>query len=271
MASALDQIAIDRLRAVLPAVQQAVTKAALTGGSALASAGQFVSAQAQTATGSAPIVFRQSMTTQQLIDQAMADGWQVVKARTLIPDVGAALAGGHLVIDAIEWRDVAFLGFGNADLAASQFQTYIEQAGSHLYAWAVMQHDDFNLLGFSVRSYRLLLLHSQIQIGAGAIIAIVVAAFAALVIYQYYTQGSSPALDELTKIWHDLVSATVNPVAEAAISWWVVGALAAAGIALASGAAAKRLDVKAPPVPKPPSVGIAAEARSKAGKIGVSI
>lgn len=271
MGSAADQIAIDRLRALLPAIQQVVGQAAQTGPRALASAGQLISLQTQTATGSAPVVFRQSKTAQELISQAMAGGWKVVKARTLIPDVGPALAGGHLTIDAIEWRDVAFLGFGNADLAASQFQTYIEQAGSHLYAWAVMQHDDFDALGFTVRSYRLLLLHSQIQIGAGVIIAIVVAAFAALVIYQYYTQGSSPALDELTKVWRDLVSATVNPVAQAAISWWVVGAVAAAGIALASGAVARRLDVKAPPAPKPPSIGIEAEARSKAGKIGVSV
>lgn len=226
-----------------------------------------VTAAVTQAGGSPPVVIQQSSTVDGLISGALADGWSLAMSRTLIADVTAALDAGHLQLDAVEWKDLSFLGLGNVNLATSQFQSYIEQQGSQLYAWAVMEHDDFDAAGVQIKAYRLLLLHSQIQIGVGAIVAIMVAAFLALVVWQYVTKGESPILDELQKIWADLVSSTINPIAAAATEWYVV-AIGVAGVAaLAFGLAGKRLGVAPPPPPRPPS--FEGEIKSKIGRFGV--
>lgn len=218
--------------------------------------------------GTSPIVIHQSADYHSLISGAFADGWQVVRMRTIHPDISGALAAGHLTLEAVEWKDLAFLGLGNLDLAASNFEQYIAQQGSQLYAWAVMEHTDFDALGVEIKAYRLLLLHSQIQIGAGAIIAILVAAFLAVIIWQYVTTGSSPVLDELQKVWSDLISATVKPIATAGLSVWVIGIGLAGAAALAFGVAGKKLGVAAPPAPKAPSV--KGEVKTKVGGFGIS-
>lgn len=243
-----------------------IQDALIGGGSALEQLGNTIASELTQTGGTPPLVIKQSADDHVLITQAFADGWSIVTSKTLHPDVGAALAAGHLQLDAIEWKDLAFLGLGNVDLAASQFERYIAAQGSQLYAWAVMQHVDFDEVGVEIKAYRLLLLHSQIQIGAGAIIAIVVAAFLAVVIWQYVTTGSSPVLDELSKVWHDLVTSTVNPIATAATEWYVIAAGAAGVIALAFGLAGKRLGVAPPPPPKPPS--FEGEVKTKLGRFG---
>lgn len=211
---------------------------------------------------------RQTATPGYLLTGWQAEGWAVVRQQVIrqIPGDQNGVPTVHLQLDAFEWLDVAAFGLGGTDDAISRLQGYIRAGGSELYSYAMLSRTDFDALGVTVKRYRLVLCHSQVQL-LGAAVVILAAAFAALIFWQYVTTGQSPALHDLQTLWGSAVTSTGQAIGSAggeigsAISGTYINAVLALGaVAVLYSVIAKQAGVKAPPAPRAPSgsVGIKA-------------
>jgi hypothetical protein len=215
---------------------------------------------------------RQNATPEFLLSQWKGDGWRSVRTSITRQIPGDAHGNPivHLQVDGFEWVDVTFMGVGNVDDAVARLRTYIQAAGSDLYAYALLTRTDVDLLGVKLIRYRLVLVHSQVQL-VGAAIVILAAAFAAIIFWQYVTVGHSVALTDLQNTFGGAVTSVGAAVGQAggAITnayWgWVVGLGAVAiGFSLIS----KDLGVKSPPAPRGPSGRIGVRTGGVSGSIG---
>lgn len=215
---------------------------------------------------------RQNATPEFLLSQWKADGWSTVR-KVIVKQIPGDANGNptvHLQVDGFEWVDVTLFGIGNVDDAISRLQGYIRAAGSELYCYHLMTRTDVNLLGLKIVRYRLVVVHSQVQL-VGAAVVILAAAFAAIIFWQYVTVGHSVALADLQNTFGSAVTSVGAAVGQAggAITnayWgWVIGLGAVAvGFSLIS----KDLGVKAPPPPRGPSVNVGAKAGGLSARVG---
>lgn len=210
------------------------------------------------------VAIRQTVTPAFLLTQWRGQGWSTVRSSIVRPVPGDAARQPtvHLQLDAFEWFDVTLFGVGNVDDGIARMRAAIQQRGSDLYAYGLFTRTDVDLLGFKVIRYRLVLLHSQVQLVEFAV-AILAITFAALVFFQYVTTGQSPLLKDLQNMWGSGVTslgAAVGQVGAAISNTYITAALALGGIAVAFGVISKSVGVKAPRTPQAPSGSIGVRA-----------
>lgn len=193
-----------------------------------------------------------------------SQGWSVVRQGVLRPAPFNANGSPAipLQMDAFEWKDITLFGIGNADTALQQLRQYIQAGGSDLYAYALFTRTDINVLGLKVVSYRLVLLHSIVQLLEAAVVILAIA-FAAIIFLQYITTGQAPALNDLKSLWGSAVASVGSAggqITGAISQTYIVAALAVGGIAIALGVISKQAGTKTPPAPKVPggSIGVRA-------------
>jgi hypothetical protein len=185
-------------------------------------------------------------------------GWSIVR-QGVIRQVPGDVAGVPLIrlqLDAYEWDDVNAFGIGNTDDALGKLRAYIQAGGSDLYAYTLFTRTAFNFLGIRVTSYRLVLLHSIVQLLEAAVVIMAIA-FAAIIFIQYVTTGHSPALQDLTQAWSGVINSAGQAVGSAGggLAQPLIWATLFAGVvAIAFAQAQKSAGVKAP-IPKGPSIG----------------
>ena len=225
-------------------------------------------------TSPAPIALQQAATPNWLLTQWQGAGWSVVRSAVLTPvpvgsSSGKVLTPHPLQLDAFQWTDVTLFGIGNADTAIQQLQQQIKQRGSSLFAYALFKQTNFDVLGVKVVSYRLLLLHSQVQLLVWAV-AIIAAAFAATIFIQYLTTGQSPAVKDLQGLWAGVVqpvSDGIQQTTQGIAVVYLLGIAAAGAIAIAVGSSSKAAGVKAPSL-KGPSGSIGVRGGGVSARIG---
>lgn len=181
-----------------------------------------------------------------------AQGWQLLEAKTLSQCPTDANGVPIATVEAFQWVDITLFGWGNTDSAAAQLQQQIKARGSSLYAYAMFTQTNYDALGIKAVSYRLVLLHSFVELAEWAV-AIVAIAFAAIIFLQYLTTGQSPALKDLQNLWGSAVASVgtaASGVAGSVTNTYLGWVAAAGGIALAFGLIAKNIGVKAPPGPR---------------------
>src|SRR5260370_207080 len=140
--------------------------------------------------------------------QWQPQGWRIVKGPTVLKQVpiynDGTIAGGlHLAVEGYEWDDLQGWGIGGSDGGGSRLRQAIQQSGSGPYADALLRGDVVNFLGIRITSYRLVLLHSQVQLLGWALL-ILAATFAAIIFIQYLTTGKAAALDDLNRFFAGL-------------------------------------------------------------------
>lgn len=199
------------------------------------------------------IALRQTVSPDWLLNQWQGQGWQDLGGAVVRPvpysSSGAALV--PLQLDAFEWIDVSAFGIGNTGNAVAQLRAMIQARGSDLYAYKTFRRVDVDVLGVKITRYRLLILHSIVQLLEAAVVILAVA-FAAVIFWQYMTTGQSPALRDLQNVWGSGVAAVGDAAGKVVgqatnVAWgWVVG-LGVAAVALAS--ISKSAGVKAPRSP----------------------
>jgi hypothetical protein len=195
----------------------------------------------------APIALQQSADPHWLLT-AESQGWSVSRHGVLhtIPLNADGSIGPHVQLDAFEWVDIGVFGIDFTESAVAQLADQIAARGSSLYAYALFSQDRFNALGIRVTSYRLLLAHSQVQL-LGWAVAILAAAFAAVIFIQYMTTGHSAAVDDLKNLWGSGVAAVgsaAGTVGQAIATPYIVATLAAGAIAIAVAQISKSRDLK---------------------------
>lgn len=164
----------------------------------------------------------------------------------------------RIAIDAYEWDEVTVLGFGNVGQAMTQMRAAIQARGSDLYAYAIFRTTALNLLGVKVVRYRLVMLHSFVELLEWAV-AILAIAFAAVIFIQYVTTGQAPALKDLQALWGSAVTSvaqggqTITSGVTNAYIGWLVGL---GGLALVFGLASKESGVKPAKLPGSGSFGV---------------
>jgi hypothetical protein len=143
-------------------------------------------------------------------------GWGIVRQSVLraVPGDQNGIPLVSLQVDAYEWDDVNAFGIGNTDDALTRLGNYIRAGGSDLYAYTLFRRTAFNFLGIRVTSYRLVLLHSLVQLLEGAVLIMAIA-FAAIIFLQYVTTGHSPALTDLKNAWQGIISSAGQAVGAA--------------------------------------------------------
>jgi hypothetical protein len=157
------------------------------------------------------IAIRQQVDPAALLQRAIwqAQGWSLYKGPTVVRQVPLYSNGTPAVpvtVDAFEWVDAQLFGVGNADDGIQKLRAAIQQRGSDLYAYALLRREVVNVLGFHVWSYRLVVLHSFVQLLEWAV-AILAIAFAAVIFIQYVTTGRAPALTDLQTFFAGLFKA----------------------------------------------------------------
>jgi hypothetical protein len=185
---------------------------------------------------SAPITLKQAADVHWLLTQ-WRGAWNVERAAVLrpIPLNADGSLGPHVQLDAFQWIDVTVFGIGNVDNAIANLDREIAVRGSSLYAYALLSQDNFNALGVRVKSYRLMLAHSQVQLLFWAV-AIIAAAFAAVIFIQYMTTGQSPAVNDLKSLWGDSITSlgsAAGAVGQGIATPYIWATLAAGAIAIA--------------------------------------
>lgn len=214
------------------------------------------------------IAIREAATYDQLLIQWQAQGWSQIR-NSVLNQVPVGISSGHILIhtqlDAFEWTDVSAFGIGLTGDAVSQMAAYIKQAGSQLHAYALFSHVDFDLLGIKRMSYRLLLYHSQVQLGVAAL-AILAAAFAAAIFLQYIATGEPP-VQSIQQLWAGIVkpvqdgaSGVISGATGSISTVYILGIAVAGAIAIAFGQAGKATGTKISPPKGGPggSVGVRA-------------
>jgi hypothetical protein len=207
------------------------------------------------------VAIKQQIDPSALLSGWKAEGWSVNRKGILRQIPGDAYGNPTipLQIDAFEWLDVTLFGIGNVDDALSRLQGYIRAGGSDLYGYALFQRTDFDALGFKVWRYRLVLVHSIVQLLEAAV-AILAIAFAAVIFIQYLTTGRSPAVADLQGLWSGIISSTGQAVGQAGagiVTPYVWATFAAGGMAalIAVASKASGTNIKTPSGPKG-SVGV---------------
>jgi hypothetical protein len=190
--------------------------------------------------------------------QWQPQGWSVVRRAVIKPVPGDDFGRPIIAIrvEAFEWTDVQGFGIGNTDNALAQLQQQIQQRGSDLYAYTLLRRDVFNFLGIRAFAYRLVLLHSIVELVEFAVLILAIG-FAAIIFLQYTTSGHSPLLQDLQSMWNTGVTSAGNAVGQAVgglASPFIWATLFAGTIAIAFAVAQKSAGVKAP-IPKGPSIG----------------
>jgi hypothetical protein len=203
------------------------------------------------------VAIRQTIDPPSLLVGWRAQGWRTVRQGiiTQVPGDAAGKPTVTLQLDAFEWIDVTFMGVGNTDDALQKLREYIRSGGSDLYAYALFTRTEIDDLGVKVIRYRLVLLHSLVQL-LGAAILIIAIAFAAVIFIQYITTGRAPALDDLKSLWGSAVTSVgtaAGQVGQAVVAPYVWAMIALGGIAIAFSSISKTVGVKAPPVTRMPS------------------
>jgi|SRR5579864_1477455 len=198
---------------------------------------------------------------QQIDPSALLTGWKsqgwTVNRRAILRPIPGDSSGRPTVplqVDAFEWLDVTLFGIGNTDDAISRLQGYIRAGGSDLYAYALFARTDFDALGFKVWRYRLVLVHSIVQLLEAAV-AILAIAFAAVIFIQYLTTGHAPAVDDLKNLWGSGVISVGQAVGQAGagvITPYVWATFAAGGMAVLIAVASKAsgTNIRTPSGPK---------------------
>jgi hypothetical protein len=176
-------------------------------------------------------------------------GWSPIRSAVLrqVPGNAMGVPLVQLQVDAYEWTDVNAFGIGNADDALARLRAYIQQGGSDLFAYTLFKRTAFNFLGVRVTSYRLVLLHSLVQLLEGAILIMAIA-FAAVIFLQYVTTGHSPALTDLKNAWQGIIQSAGQAVgaAGAGVATPLIWLVIAGGVtAIAFASAQKSAGVKA--------------------------
>lgn len=101
-----------------------------------------------------------------------SDGWSLLTRKTL----ASAPAGAQVVVEYNDSWDVNawnLFEIGSLDGHMRDIQNQYRASGSDLYAYAVYEKTDFNFLGVSVKTYRIILFHSLVWLAWFAIIAAV--------------------------------------------------------------------------------------------------
>lgn len=183
-----------------------------------------------------------------------AQGWHTVRSGIVRPVPGDehGIPTIPIRVDAFEWVDVTLFGIGNADTALAQLRAAIKQRGSDLYAYALFTRTDVDLFGVKAVRYRMLLLHSFVELAEWAV-AIVAIAFAAVIFLQYVTTGQAPALKDLQNLWGSAVSsvgAAAGNVAGSVTNTYLGWVAAAGAVAIGLGLVAKAAGTRAPSGPK---------------------
>lgn len=162
------------------------------------------------------VAIRQTVDPAFLLTQYEAAGWSTgeLSVRKPIQLEADGSLPPHIQLDGFEWQDANLFGLANLGDAIDQMQALIQAGGSDLYAYATFSKVDFDALGVKITSYRLVLLHSQVQLLTAAV-AILAAAFAAVIFFQYVTLGYSPAVQDLGKLWGSAVTSVGQAVGDA--------------------------------------------------------
>lgn len=210
--------------------------------------------------------------------QWQPQGWAVVPGQLRVlrqlPVYSDGTPAVHVQVDGFEWTDANGFGIGNADDGMARLRQAIQQRGSDLYAYALLRRQVLNIDPFGIPlgqvwSYRIVLVHSQVQLVGWAVIILAVA-FAAIIFIQYLTTGHSPAVADLRGFFGGLITdaGTAAGQAGAAVVSPLIWATAAAGaIALALAMAGKSAGVKTP-APRP-LVGGSAKIKSRHAELGI--
>lgn len=178
-------------------------------------------------------------------------GWHDLGGAVLTPAVIDANGTPLATVEAFEWVDVSLFGWGNTTNVTAQLAQQIKARGSALHAYRIYTRTDLNFGGVKAVRYRLLLLHSFVELAEWAV-AILAIGFAAVIFLQYLTTGRAPALTDLQNLWGSAVGsvgAAAGTVASSATSTAIGWAVALGGVALAFGLLAKTAGVKAPRAP----------------------
>lgn len=218
----------------------------------------------------APLALRQQADPHWLLTDS-ASGWNQVRLGILrpIPLAADGSIDPHVQLDAVQWVDFTFAGTGNADQAISQLDHEIAARGSALYAYGIFSQDTFDALGLKVTQYRLVIVHSQVQLLGWAIV-LLAAAFAFVICIQYVTTGHSPAVDDLKGLWGSAVTSVgdaAGNVGQAIATPYLVATIASGAILLVLARVGKESGVRAP-TPKSPSGSISAKVGPATVKAG---
>ena len=206
------------------------------------------------------VAIRQAATYDQLLLGWQAQGWSQIR-NVVLNQVPVGSSSGQLLIhtqlDAFEWKDVNLFGIGLTEDAVSKVGAYIKAAGSQLHAYALFKRVDVDLFGARITSYRLVLFHSQVQLGV-YVVVILAAAFAAAIFLQYIATGQPP-VQTIQQLWGGIVkpvqegvTGVVSSAGSSVSSVYILGIMAAGAIAIAFGQASKATGTKVTP-PKGPS------------------
>ncbi len=148
------------------------------------------------------VALRQVVDPSYLLQRAIwqSQGWNRVGGAVILRQIPISDVTGlptvQTTVDCFEWVDAQLFGVGNADDGMSRLRTEIQRRGSDLYAYQLLRREVVNALGFHVWSYRVVILHSLVQLLEWAV-AILAIAFAAVIFIQYMTTGKAPALTDL--------------------------------------------------------------------------
>jgi hypothetical protein len=184
----------------------------------------------------APIATQQTADVHWLLT-SWRGNWNVERQAVLraIPAFADGTVDPHVQLDAFQWIDVSLFGIGNVDNAISTLDREIAQRGSSLYAYTLFSQTNLDLFGAKIKSYRLVLAHSQVQLLFWAVV-IIAAAFAAVIFLQYVTTGQSPAVKDLQSLWGSAVTSVgsaAGSVGQAIATPYIIATLAAGAIAIA--------------------------------------
>jgi hypothetical protein len=201
-----------------------------------------------------------------------SQGWGTVRKGIIrqIPGDAAGVPTIQIRADAFEWEDVTLFGWGNLDDGLQQLDAAIHARGSALYAYALFKRTDVDFLGVKAIRYRLVLVHSFVELAEWAV-AIVAIAFAAIIFIQYVTTGQAPALKDLQALWGSAVTSVGQAggqVVGAATNAYITAAVAVGAIAIAFGVISKQLGTKTPPGPKVPGGSIGVRAGGVSARVG---
>lgn len=199
-------------------------------------------------------------TTPAALLQSGSQGWSTMRQAVLRQVPGDQLGNPTIPVrvDAFEWVDVTLFGWGNVDNAAQQLRAAIQQRGSDLFAYALFRRIDVDLFGVKVVRYRMVLLHSFVELLEWAV-AIMAIMFAAVIFIQYITTGQAPALNDLKALWGSAVTSVAQGAGSVAGSitstyvWWVA---ALGGAAIAVSMISKSVGVRAPSTVGHSSIGV---------------
>jgi hypothetical protein len=220
------------------------------------------------------VAIRQQVDPSYLLRRAnwQPQGWTVIRSSVLrqLPVYSDGTPAALTQVDAFEWVDAQLFGVGNADDGLTKLKAEIQRRGSDLYAYALLRREVVNVLGFHTWAYRLVLLHSLVQLLEWAV-AILAIAFAAIIFIQYMTVGRSAALTDLQSFWGGLITDAGNAAGQvgAGISQPFIWIMLFGGVAaIIFAQAEKSAGVKTGHRPKAPATSIGVRTGPVSTRVG---